>query len=97
MNPKYVVLSERETEVEGHILSDSVDRTFWEEKQNHRDRKHLSLLEGGERLIRKDQEGTFGGEGDGNTFCLNCGDSYSVVHICQNSKSCAPKKVKSII
>lgn len=45
MNPKYVLLSERETEAEGYVLSDSIDRTFSGrgEKQNHRDRKQMGL------------------------------------------------------
>lgn len=96
MNPKYVILSRRETEAKGYILPDSIDRTFWGKKQNHRDRKQICLcleLEGRERLIRKYQAGTFESEGDGNAFCLNCGDGYRIVCICQDSKNYAPKKV----
>lgn len=72
---------------------------FWK-KQNHRDRKQISLpgARGREKiLIKKDQDGTLGAEGDGYILYLNYCSGYRSVHICQNSKSCMPKKVKYIV
>lgn len=87
------------TGAEGCIPWDSTYMTFWE-KQNHKNWKQSGVcpeLGGWAETDQKVCRGTVGGEGDRNVLYFSCGDGYRIVHICQNSKSHAPKKVNYIV